>query len=123
MAKKPNSARDLAAKYGYQTGGPAIPGNIDLHNRPVVRNADDSISTVLSITVGFGDKTYVLPRVVDGKIVSASEAIEHFRRTGEHLGAYDKQDDADKYSQSLHEEQAKEYEGKAMGGLAEKYGV
>ena len=107
----------------YAEGGPVVPGNIDLHNRPVVRNPDDSISTVLSITVGFGDKTYVLPRVVGGKVVSNQEAIDHFRQTGEHLGAYDKQKDAEDYSQRLHEEQAKEYKDKARGGLVKKYGV
>ena len=123
MAKKPNSARDLAAKYGYQTGGPAIPGNIDLHSRPVVHNADGSISTVRSITVGFGDKTYVLPTVIGDKVVSNKEAIDHFKKTGEHLGAFDTLPDAEGYSQRLHEAQAKEYEGRAKGGLAEKYGV
>jgi hypothetical protein len=111
------------AKYGYQTGGPAIPGNIDLHNRPVVHNADDSISTVRSITVGFGNKTYVLPTVIGDKVVSNKEAIDHFKKSGEHLGAFDTLADAEGYSQRLHEDQAKEYEGKAMGGLAEKYGV
>jgi hypothetical protein len=113
----------LNIKDRYAEGGPVVPGNIDLHNRPVVRNADDSISTVLSITVGFGDKTYVLPRVVGGKVVSNQEAIDHFRQTGEHLGAYDKQKDAEDYSQRLHEEQAKEYKSKARGGLVKKYGV
>jgi hypothetical protein len=107
----------------YAEGGPVAPGNIDLHNRPVVHNPDGSISTVRSITVGFGDKTYVLPTVVGGKVVSNREAIDHFRQTGEHLGAYDKQKDAEDYSQRLHEEQAKEYKDKARGGLVEKYGV
>lgn len=123
MAKKPNPARDLAAKYGYQTGGPVVPGNIDLHNRPVVHNADDSISTVRSITVGFGDKTYVLPTVIGDKVVSNKEAIDHFKKTGEHLGAFDTLADAEGYSQRLHEDQAKEYEGRAKGGLIAKYGV
>ena len=123
MAKNPTPARDLAAKYGYQTGGPAISGNIDLHSRPVVHNADDSISTVRSITVGFGDKTYVLPTVIGDKIVSNKEAIKHFKDTGEHLGAFDTLADAEGYSQRLHEDQAKEYEGRALGGLIRKYGV
>jgi len=123
VARKPNPARDLAEKYGYQTGGPAIPGNLDLHNRPVVHNADASISTVRSITVGFGNKTYVLPTVIGDKVVSNKEAIDHFKKTGEHLGAFDTLADAEGYSQRLHEDQGEEYKGKAMGGLAEKYGV
>ena len=107
----------------YAEGGPVAPGNIDLHNRPVVHNPDGSISTVRSITVGFGDKTYVLPTVVGGKVVSNREAIDHFRQTGEHLGAFGKREEADAYAQRLHEDQAKEYEGKARGGLMAKYGL
>lgn len=99
---------------GYQQGGavrsePAVAGNIDLHNRPVVKNADGSISTVRSITVGFDDKTYVLPTVVKGRVVSDQEAIAHFRKTGEHLGAFNSLRDAESYSQRLHQEQAAEY--------------
>lgn len=99
---------------GYQQGGavrsePAVAGNIDLHNRPVVKNADGSISTVRSITVGFDDKTYVLPTVVNGRVVSDQEAIAHFRKTGEHLGAFNSLRDAEAYSQRLHQEQAAEY--------------
>jgi hypothetical protein len=89
--------------------GPVVQGNIDLHNRPVVKNPDGSISTVRSITVGFGDKTYVLPTVVGGKVVGDEEAIAHFRKTGEHLGAFKRLEDAEAYSQRLHQEQAAEY--------------
>jgi len=113
----------MNALKGYAEGGPVAPGNIDLHNRPVVHNPDGSISTVRSITVGFGDKTYVLPTVVGGKVVSNREAIDHFRQTGEHLGAFGKREEADAYAQRLHEDQAKEYEGKARGGLMTKYGL
>ena len=117
----------LLAKGGlvekYAEGGPVTPGNLDLHNRPVVHNPDGSISTVRSITVGFGDKTYVLPTVVGGKVVSNQEAIDHFKQTGEHLGVFGKPEDADAYAQRLHEDQAKEYEGKARGGLIAKYAV
>lgn len=102
-------------------GAPVTPGNIDIHNRPVVHNPDGSISTVRSITVGFGDKTYVLPTVVGGRVVSNKEAIDHFKQTGEHLGAFSTLEDAERYSQRLHEDQAKEYEGRALGGLVAKY--
>jgi hypothetical protein len=119
-ALKKYAGGGLVEKYA-EGGGGVAPGNIDLHNRPVVHNPDGSISTVRSITVGFGDKTYVLPTVVGGKVVSNQEAIDHFRQTGEHLGAFDRQEDADAYAQRLHEDQAKEYEGKARGGLIAKY--
>lgn len=102
------------AEQTYKEGGavrsePAVAGNIDLHNRPVAKNPDGSISTVRSITVGFDDKTYVLPTVVNGRVVSDQEAIAHFRKTGEHLGAFNSPPEAEAYSQRLHQEQAAEY--------------
>lgn len=85
------------------------PGNIDTHNRPVVKNPDGSISTVRSLTVGFGNRTFVLPTVVNGRVVSDEEAINHFQKTGEHLGAFESLADAEDFSRRLHEDQAVEY--------------
>lgn len=110
----PDAQSTKPAEQTYKEGGavrsePAVAGNIDLHNRPVVKNPDGSISTVRSITVGFDDKTYVLPTVVNGRVVSDQEAIAHFRKTGEHLGAFNSLPEAEAYSQRLHQEQAAEY--------------
>lgn len=93
----------------YKDGGVIRSGNIDLHKRPIVRNPDGSISTVRSITVGFDDGVYVLPTVVGDKVVSNDEAIDHFRKTGQHLGVFKTQRQADEYAQRLHAEQEKEY--------------
>jgi hypothetical protein len=96
-------------------------GNIDLHNRPVVHNPDGSISTVRSITIGGnGEPAYLIPTVVGNKVVSNKDAVQHFKDTGEHLGRFDSTDSADAYAQSLHEDQAKEYVGKARGGKVRK---
>ena len=80
-------------------------GNIDLNHRKVVHNPDGSISTELSFTVGFDDKVYLLPTVIDGKIVSEDEAIEHFLDTGEFLGEFDDEGEAQNYAQILHNRQ------------------
>ena len=99
---------------GYARGDSVmvIPGNIDLHNRPVVHNPDGRISTVLTKTFEFDGVHYNLPTVVGGKIVSDKEAVDNFRKTGEHLGAYRSRAAAEAAAQSLHEDQAVEYLGK-----------
>ena len=81
-------------------------GNIDLENRPAVKNKDGSISTVRSITVGYDDGIYVIPTVVDGKVVSDKEAINHFEQTGEYLGRFRTEEEANYYAQKLHNKEA-----------------
>lgn len=67
-------------------------GNIDLFARPVVENPDGSISTLLSISVGFDGKQVLIPRVVvrsnKPAIVSSDEAIKEYLATGQHLGKF-----------------------------------
>lgn len=85
-------------------------GNIDIHNRPVVKNKDGSISTVRTIGVDFDGVTYNIPTVHDkGYIMSEKEAVDHFRKTGKHLGAYSSREEASEAAQKLHEDQADEY--------------
>jgi len=59
-------------------------GNINLFNRPVVRNNDGSISTVR--TMSFQDnkgKEVAVPTVSnDGRIMSDREAIDNYYNTG-----------------------------------------
>jgi hypothetical protein len=86
-------------------------GNIDLSNRPIYTNPDGKISTVDSITVGIDDKQVVLPTIVRDKngnakrLETTDEAVEHYYNTGEYLGKFDTQEEADEYAQSLHIDQ------------------
>ena len=91
--------------------GLVVPGNINIHQRPVVRNADGSISTVRSMTFTNPDGSAVLvPSVIEGRgTVSPPEAYRYYQQTGQHLGVFDTPEAADAYAQSLHEQQAQEY--------------
>lgn len=90
------------SKYGL--------GNIDLTNRPIVKNEDGSISTVRSMSFQDDDgKEVLIPTVVNGKIVSDDEAIQHYYDTGEYLGKFDTIEEANSYAELLHEQQEKLY--------------
>lgn len=97
--------------------GQLEPGTIDLHNRPVVPNLDGSISTVRSVTVTDNQgRAYLIPTVIKdprypggGRVVSGQQALQHFQQTGQHLGVFKNEAAADRYAESLHNEQAREY--------------
>ena len=82
-------------------------GNIDLNNRRTVRNDDGSISTELSFSFYDEDtgKEVLIPTVINGKIVSEDEAIEHYYQTGEYLGMFDTPEEANEYAERLHRRQ------------------
>lgn len=95
------------------------PGNIDLSGRPVVRNADGSISTVRSISVGMDGKEYLIPTISeDGKVLSDADAVKQFKKTGKHLGVFDSPEDATAYARQLHEDQENLYAPQQQAGAA-----
>ena len=86
-------------------------GNIDLTNRPKVKNADGSISTVRSISFQDDDGREVLiPTVSEqGQVLSDDDAIDYYRQSGKHLGKFLTPADATAYAEKLHLEQEKMY--------------
>lgn len=89
--------------------GLLTPGTIkNLYDRPVMKNADGSVSTTSSSSWNFGGKEVLLPTVVDGKRLTPQEAQDRYRKTGEHLGIFDTPEHADLYAQALHLEQERQ---------------
>lgn len=87
-------------------------GNIDLARRPVVKNADGSISTVRSMSVNIDGNEVLIPTVSDdGRLLSDQDAINYYIKTGKHLGKFATPDAATAYAQTLHNQQAQMYGG------------
>lgn len=90
--------------------GQLAPGNIDLNRRPVVKNADGTISTVRSMSIEIDGREVLIPTVSDdGRVLSDDDAIAEFQRTGRHLGVFDSPESATAYAEKLHEQQAQHY--------------
>lgn len=90
-------------------------GNIDLHNRPIYKNADGTISTVDSVTFTVDGKYVVLPTIVRDengnakRLTTDEEIFAHYEKTGEYLGEFDTLEQANIYANRLHSAQAYRY--------------
>lgn len=81
----------------------------DMSSRPPVFNEDGSVSTVRTIGVGDERGEWVIPTVVDGKIVNNDEAINLWRSGSNNAvgGPFKSVDEANSYAQRLHESESK----------------
>lgn len=109
-ARSPSQVLDAVNSALLKPKGLVELGNIDLGNRPVVRNSDGTISTVRSMSFNDGKHEVLVPTIGDdGKVLSEDEAIGLYQRTGRHLGKFESPEHATDYAQRLHEEQARRY--------------
>lgn len=107
-AEKPVAA-DLAGSLGVYGRG-----NIDLYDRPVLKNEDGSISTVESMSFLENGLEVLIPKIargLNGEAVrlSEEEAIKRYRQTGEYLGKFRNASQANSYAESLHRQQEAYY--------------
>lgn len=90
--------------------GLVTPGNIDLTNRPQVKNKDGSISTVSSFSVNIDGKEVLLtPITEDGKVLSEKDAIAKYKNDGKHLGIFETPAAASAYGKQLSQDQDRFY--------------
>lgn len=98
-----NDKNEVYVAPGSNPQGMEQKGNINLNARPVVKNDNGTISTVLSSSFEIDGKEVLLPLVSDdGRIISAKEAQENYKKTGKHLGIFDTPANANAYAQELH---------------------
>lgn len=96
-------------------------GNVgDLPNRPRVKNADGSVSTIRSMSFNDGKHEVLIPTANDGVVQSDEDAISRYEATGEHLGKFSSPEAATAYAEKLHRDQAAQTEprGRKAGDVA-----
>lgn len=85
-------------------------GNLD---RGGVPHPDGSLSSFYNMTVGFGDRTYVLPRVWDNRILDEDAAIARARADGlEKWPSYDSLDAANARYDAMHKYMERDTQGR-----------
>lgn len=103
-------AKAAAANNAKQAEEFKYSGNIDINNRPKVKNKDGSISTVRTATFSFDNEVVNIPTVSEkGYIMSDDEAVEEYRKTGKHLGKFKSIKEAEDNAQKLHLQQVDYY--------------
>jgi hypothetical protein len=98
--------------FGYADGGRVDGKRIAEGNLPLgvvnrVKNADGSVSTVRTMSIGTEQGETLIPTVYNGRQHSEQEAVKHFQQTGGHFGVFSSVDAANRAAQELHDSHAR----------------
>ncbi len=96
--------------------GLVAPGNIDLNNRPKIYNPDGTISTELSFSFNDGQNEVLIPSIVNGRVLSQEQAIQHYFNTGDHLGKFDSIEAANAAAEQTHNRKQPQQDETTIGG-------
>ncbi len=99
--------KDKLQKEVGNVGNPVEAGNLDPYHRKIYKYPNDQeYGTTYSMSFEDEDGSNVLiPQIVDGQMLTKEQAIEHYRKTGEHFGKFKTWQEADKYAEALHNSQ------------------
>ena len=98
----PHPGNFVEAAPAQETSGLLQEGNIDLFNRPSIRNPDGSKSSVRSISFNDQGQEILIPTITpDGKRLQNDEAIQLYFDTGQHLGKFDTPENATTFAKKL----------------------
>lgn len=86
-------------------------GNINLYNLPIITGEDGKKSTVSSMSFSEGGQEILIPTIINGQKVSEEEAIAWYHATGQHLGKFDSDKEANAYAQELQNKQSEYLDG------------
>ena len=77
-------------------------GNIPLVGRPLVPMGKGSVGSEYSYTIDDNGAKVLIPSIFDGSPHTAQQAIAHYRSTGQHLGKWSNDADADAAAEIIH---------------------
>lgn len=102
-------AAERANKKMYQVGKPEgllKAGNLDILHSKMLK-VGNTFANLKTISIGTSEGQVLISTVIDGKKVTAKEAIAHYKKTGKNLGTFTSKAAADAYAATLHTEQAR----------------